>query len=147
MRQLFLKINGIHYCSRSFGRLSSSLDEVTDSCLKFVATLYEKAKRHGQTICVPPFSKRKLLADIIYHPNRAVCHMLWLHCQCAHFQTAFCQAYLDPHGPKCRWLGDQWVRASTSSQSTRADSYIQDNVLNLFSCGCKTVRKNCTLLS
>jgi len=72
--------------------LSASLDEVTDSCLRFVATLYGNYQETSLNNMRANIFKKKI-ADQHHIPPKLsslppTTAEFKLHCQCAHFQTA-----------------------------------------------------------
>ena len=106
----------------------ASLEEVTESCLRFVATLY--GREQGTSL-------NSMHADIFKIKIAGKCHTppklsslpptmaaFKLHCQYAHFQTALgCRHVFTPRfGPIAVWLGDEWTGASTSLYPTRTVS-------------------------
>jgi len=82
--------------SLPLGDLSASLDEVTDSCLRFVATLYGKDQETSLNIMRANIVKKKIASQHHIPPKLSslppTMAAFKLHCQRAHFQTALWKA-------------------------------------------------------
>ena len=106
------------------GDPSASLDEVTDSCLRLVATLYDKEQGTSLNSMRADIFKRKIAGQHHIPPKLSslppTVAAFKLHCQRAHFQTAFWKA-VDMSLPQiwthCSMVG---TRTSTSFYPTRA---------------------------
>ena len=118
--------------SFSLGDASASLDdEVIDSSVKFVVTLY--GKEHGASFnsMRAEIFKRTIAGKRHVPPKLSslppTMAAFRLHCQHAHFQTALWKAAGMPSPPdlgplQCGWVGDEWIRTAASFIPARAVS-------------------------
>ena len=76
----------------ALGDLSASLDEVTDSCLRFVVSLYGKDQESSLNNMRANIFKKKIAGQHLIPPKLSslppTMAAFKLHCQRAHFQTA-----------------------------------------------------------
>ncbi len=127
-----------------FGDQLASLEEVTESCLRFVATLYGREQGTSlNSMCADIF--KKTIAGKCHTPPKLsslspTMAAFKLHCQRAHFQTALWKAADMSSPPDLDPLQYGWEMNGPELQpvyTLPGQLAVPDEVLNLVSCGCK----------
>jgi len=127
------------------GDQSASLDEVTESCLRFVATLYGKEQETSLNSMRANIFKRKIAGQRHIPPKLSslppTIAAFKLHCQRAHFQTALWKAAGMSSPPNLDPLQHGWEMNGSELRpvfTPPGQLAAPDEVLNLIRCGCKT---------
>ena len=126
----------------ALGDLSASLDEVTDSCLRFVVSLYGKDQESSLNNMRANIFKKKIAGQHLIPPKLSslppTMAAFKLHCQRAHFQTALWKAAGMPSPPDLSPSQYGWEVSGLELRpvfNPPGQLAAPDEVLNLVSCG------------
>jgi len=139
--------------SLPLGDPSASLDEVTDSCLRFVATLYGKDQETSLNKMRASIFKKKIAGQRHIPPKLSslppTMAAFKLHCQRGHFQTALWKAADMPSPQDLSPLQYGWEISGLEFRpvlNPPGQLAAPDEVLNVVHCGCKTGCKTASAL-